>query len=160
MSNKRRTDAEKREVYDQVIGLLAKGMTVDAACEEVGITNPTYYAYAKKFGDEDLNDPGADAGPDNVTRLHPPAQSLAAVVEKHTTRVTDKNQVGGDHYKHMAIQPLDYILANGLGYIEGNVIKYISRWQAKGGREDIEKARHYCDLLLAHIDAQQPTNEG
>lgn len=57
-------------------------------------------------------------------------------------------QVGGAHYKSLAIQPVEYIHANGVGYFEGNVIKYVTRWRDKGGRADLEKARHYIDLLL------------
>lgn len=57
-------------------------------------------------------------------------------------------QVGGDHYKKNAIQPWDYIVSNDLGYLEGNVVKYVSRWKDKGGRQDLEKAKHYLDKLL------------
>lgn len=57
-------------------------------------------------------------------------------------------QVAGDHYKGMAIQPVEFIHANGIGYFEGNVIKYVSRWRAKGGVKDLEKAKHYIDLLI------------
>lgn len=57
-------------------------------------------------------------------------------------------QVAGDHYKDMAIQPVQFIHANGIGYFEGNVIKYISRWRSKGGVADLEKAKHYIDLLI------------
>lgn len=57
-------------------------------------------------------------------------------------------QVGGDHYKDKFIQPWDYIVANGIGYLEGNVIKYVSRWKDKGGIQDLEKARHYLDKLI------------
>jgi|TARA_R110000751_G_scaffold84228_1_gene168640 hypothetical protein len=57
-------------------------------------------------------------------------------------------QVGGNHYKDMAIQPTDYIMANNLGFVEGNVIKYVSRWRVKNGVEDLKKARHYLDLLI------------
>jgi hypothetical protein len=57
-------------------------------------------------------------------------------------------QVGGGHYQGKAIQPWDYIVSNRLGYLEGNVVKYVSRWQDKGGRQDLEKARHYLDKLL------------
>ena len=57
-------------------------------------------------------------------------------------------QVAGDHYKELPIQPVEYIHANGIGYFEGNVIKYVSRWRAKGGIKDLEKARHYIDLLI------------
>ena len=57
-------------------------------------------------------------------------------------------QVGGNHYKDMPIQPIEYIIKNGLGFCEGNVVKYITRYNNKGGIEDIEKALHYCELLL------------
>lgn len=57
-------------------------------------------------------------------------------------------QVGGEHYKKNAIQPWDYITSNQLGYLEGNIVKYVSRWKDKGGRQDLEKARHYLDKLL------------
>lgn len=57
-------------------------------------------------------------------------------------------QVAGSHYKDMAIQPVQFIHANGIGYFEGNVIKYVSRWRNKGGIADLEKARHYIDLLI------------
>ena len=57
-------------------------------------------------------------------------------------------QVGGGHYKSMAIQPVEYITKNNLPYCEANVIKYISRWRDKGGKKDLEKAKHYIDLLI------------
>ena len=59
-----------------------------------------------------------------------------------------ERQEGGDHYKSLAIQPIEYILANDLSYAEGNVVKYITRHRAKGGAEDIRKVIHYCQLLL------------
>lgn len=57
-------------------------------------------------------------------------------------------QVGGGHYKDMVIQPIEYIHKNGLGFCEGSVVKYVSRWRAKGGVEDLKKARHFLDLLI------------
>lgn len=57
-------------------------------------------------------------------------------------------QVDGDHYKQLAIQPVEYIHANKLPYLEGNVIKYITRWRSKNGIRDLEKAKHYIDLLI------------
>ena len=59
-------------------------------------------------------------------------------------------QVGGTHYD-LTIQPIDYIMKNGIGYCEGNVIKYITRHQDKNGAEDIRKAIHYCEFILAHV---------
>ena len=57
-------------------------------------------------------------------------------------------QVAGNHYKDMPIQPVEFIHANALGYFEGNVVKYISRWRKKGGVADLEKAKHYVELLI------------
>lgn len=57
-------------------------------------------------------------------------------------------QVAGNHYKDLAIQPVEYIHANNIGYFEGNVIKYVSRWRAKNGIKDLEKAKHYIELLI------------
>lgn len=57
-------------------------------------------------------------------------------------------QVGGDHYKRLKIQPLEYALANNLGICEHAVIKYVSRWRDKGGADDLLKAKHYIELLL------------
>lgn len=57
-------------------------------------------------------------------------------------------QVGGDHYKNMAIQPVDYIFKNQMGFLEGSVIKYVSRHKNKNGVEDLQKARHFLDLLI------------
>jgi len=66
-------------------------------------------------------------------------------------------QSGGDHYKTLAIQPVEYIHANGLGFLEGNIIKYVTRHAAKGGRQDIEKLIHTAELLLAleYYDEQE-----
>ena len=60
----------------------------------------------------------------------------------------NQTQVGGNHYKSKAIQPWDYIAANELGYFEGNIVKYVSRWKDKGGLDDLRKARHYLDKLI------------
>jgi len=62
-------------------------------------------------------------------------------------------QVGGNHYKDMKIQPIEFIQANDLGFCEGNAIKYICRFRNKNGIEDLRKARHYIDLLIqAELD--------
>ena len=60
----------------------------------------------------------------------------------------NQHQVGGSHYALKAIQPWDYIVTNNLGYLEGNVIKYVSRHKQKGGVEDLRKAAHYLEKLI------------
>lgn len=57
-------------------------------------------------------------------------------------------QVGGSHYKDLKIQPVEYITANNIPYMEGNVIKYVTRWRDKGGLRDLEKAKHYLEMLI------------
>lgn len=57
-------------------------------------------------------------------------------------------QVGGEHYKKQKIQPIEYIHANGIPFMEGNIIKYATRHKDKNGAQDIEKIIHYAKLLL------------
>lgn len=59
-------------------------------------------------------------------------------------------QVGGDHYKGFEIQPVEFIVKNKLGFLEGAIIKRICRYNRPGGkgREDLEKIRHECELLM------------
>ena len=58
------------------------------------------------------------------------------------------NNTGPGHYKDKPMQPWDFIVANNLGYLEGNVVKYVSRWRQKGGVEDLRKAKHYIEKLI------------
>ena len=59
-----------------------------------------------------------------------------------------KKQVGGSHYKKYKIQPVEFIIKNNIGFVEGNIIKYILRFKEKGGVQDLLKAKHYIELLL------------
>ena len=60
----------------------------------------------------------------------------------------NETQVGGTHYKSNSVQPWDYIIANDLGYLEGNIVKYITRWRKKGGIDDLRKVLHYTQKLI------------
>ena len=57
-------------------------------------------------------------------------------------------QIGGEHYKNIGIQPIEYIMANNLDFCEGNVVKYVSRWRQKNGLDDLLKAKHYLEFLI------------
>jgi hypothetical protein len=57
-------------------------------------------------------------------------------------------QVDGGHYKDLKIQPIEYIHANNIPFAEGCAIKYLTRWRAKGGVKDLEKAKHFIELLI------------
>jgi hypothetical protein len=65
-----------------------------------------------------------------------------------------KEQVGGGHYKSMKIQPIEFVLANELGFCEGNIIKYTCRYKQKGGVEDLKKVIHYAQLLIAQLEKE------
>jgi|TARA_R110002020_G_scaffold46883_5_gene133532 hypothetical protein len=66
-----------------------------------------------------------------------------------------EEQVAGEHYKTQKIQPIEYILANKLPFIEGNIVKYISRWREKGGIEDLKKVKHYVEILMEYENGQR-----
>jgi len=66
-----------------------------------------------------------------------------------------EEQVAGAHYKNQKIQPIEYILANELPFIEGNIVKYITRWREKGGIEDLKKVKHYVEILMEYEDGKR-----
>lgn len=73
--------------------------------------------------------------------------------EDRTHNGDARTQIGGDHYQK-AIQPWDYMEScmseeAFKGYLWGNIIKYVSRWEDKGGVQDLQKARHYIDKLVS-----------
>lgn len=59
-------------------------------------------------------------------------------------------QVGGNHYEGLTIQPTDYIHQNGMGFIAGNIVKYVTRYKFKNGLEDLKKAQHYLNQLIEY----------
>lgn len=75
--------------------------------------------------------------------------------QNHSTQTREEyastvnaDQVGGSHYKHAKIQPWDYIDANGIPFLEGSTIKYISRWREKDGIQDLKKAIHFIQKRI------------
>ncbi len=61
----------------------------------------------------------------------------------------NQKQVAGDHYSRMAIQPIDFIMENGLDFLQGNAVKYIVRYKIKGSPvDDLRKAIHYCEMMI------------
>lgn len=76
-------------------------------------------------------------GRDDFVFVPPPSSSFAL-----------STQVDGTHYKHRKIQPIEYCEANRLGACESAIVKYITRWREKGGMKDLEKIKHYVDLLI------------
>ena len=59
-----------------------------------------------------------------------------------------QEQIAGDHYKKLAIQPIEFIVKNEIPFIEANIIKYICRHRHKGGITDLKKVIHYAELAI------------
>jgi hypothetical protein len=68
-------------------------------------------------------------------------------------------QIGGDHYKNYKIQPIEYSMANNLNPCQANVVKYITRYKDKNGLDDLNKAKHYIDLLI-QMEYQDDNSKG
>jgi hypothetical protein len=104
-------------------------------------TVPTGYVPRPINGTYLKSDPLADLSPQRRDTI----QALRELQERDAASLL---QVGGTHYSKHKIQPWDYVAANDLGYFEGSIVKYITRWRDKGGVEDLKKARHFLDKLI------------
>lgn len=94
---------------------------------------------------------------DNLTIIEKPMKETlndkitSAEVARQEQKLTAwDTQVGGDHYKSLAIQPMQYALANGLDYAQANVVKYVTRHASKNGKQDLLKAIHNIELMIEH----------
>jgi hypothetical protein len=67
-----------------------------------------------------------------------------------------KKQEGGGHYKDYRIQPIEFIHANNVPFMEGNIIKYVMRHRNKNKVQDLLKAKHYLEMLIELEYGQQP----
>lgn len=128
------------EIFDRVCPRCAmwKANTLDQEAQEV-VAAPTAPMLRRESDREYLGKmprPSRPAPPTPATKAPSKPQSALQVQE------------GGDHYKKLKIQPVEYIHANGLPFAEGSVVKYVTRWRDKNGIADLKKARHFLDLLI------------
>lgn len=121
---------------DRIIKMLSKGMRKAEIARTVGAHWTYVHAVSRKMkkGGEPLQ-----------SFLEAKIIPLPA---PHNDAPANAVQVGGDHYKQHLIQPWDAIANWQLGFLDGNVVKYVSRWRSKGGVQDLKKARHYLDKLI------------
>ena len=105
------------------------------------------YTLSGNAGDESR---WTEAAIGRTFHLHADHHKTATVLNKLSAEPHPLDtQVGGTHYKNFAIQPAEFIMANNIPWAEGNAIKYIVRHKSKNGREDLEKAKHYIDMIIA-----------
>lgn len=129
------------------------GATDSVYCDDVGINGSFNweasldgYRFWKRYSDmyEDYlktGNIGLNPLLDNST------MEYESVVTNVNSSALDK-QVGGGHYKDMAIQPIEFTHKNGLNFCQGNIIKYATRYKSKNGIEDLQKVIHYAELLI------------
>lgn len=84
-------------------------------------------------------------------------ERVESITEDRRAQRTDANAIqhGGTHYKDKAIEPWDYAVANNLDFLEGSIVKYVTRHRDKNGLEDLKKARHYIDKLI-EVESAKP----
>lgn len=132
------------KVIEQV-SLPAPGFHVQAQVDK-GYFADTYHVYPNgKY----YSGPGV-TGRDLIRLVEQtvaPGLPSSPALEKRRDNPLDMQQ-GGNHYKDLKIQPVEYIHGNNIPYLEGNVIKYVTRWRSKNGVEDLLKAKHYIDLII------------
>lgn len=125
---------------DRIRDMLAAKVEVSAIARKVGVSKSYVYAVksrTKKKAKRKVPSVAPAAEPVQVTPV--PTSALDV-------------QMGGNHYKDMEIQPIEYIVANNLNFLEGCIVKRISRWRTKQtaaeGIADLEKIKHEVDLLI------------
>jgi hypothetical protein len=77
------------------------------------------------------------------------SEQYKKAIEENLDDLAKRKQVGGTHYNSHEIQPIDIIVEYDLDFFEGNALKYLLRCKGKNGVEDLEKALHYLQMVLA-----------
>ena len=107
-----------------------------------------------------IHDPRNPGEPERVSQNEPaPERADGKNIEagESLLRANDR-QEGGTHYKQFRYETWDVIVDWNLGYLDGNAVKYLSRWRLKGGIQDLKKARHYIDKLIETEEAKGESN--
>lgn len=110
------------------------------------VTGDVGTVVSMEYGRLVLQEYGGSHSVEKFVLVHP-EEFVRQSTLKNVQQALD-TQVGGDHYKKLKIQPVEYIMANEIPYMEGNVIKYVTRWRGKAGVQDLEKAKHYIEMLI------------
>lgn len=138
-------------------------LTINQKYEVLGTTrNGTYVAVNAKGSPHGgfsasrfallTNTPRQDARAELEARA---GGSMTTVLPPKQLQPVLGTQVGGDHYTRQKIQPIEYIWANNLGFSEGNIVKYVTRWKYKGGIKDLKKMVHHGNLLIEEAERSE-----
>ncbi len=104
-----------------------------------------------------IYDSGDTAGPaaGHAQQPAPPRAGSEDIKAGESLLRANDRQEGGTHYKQFRYETWDVIVDWNLGYLDGNAVKYLSRWRLKGGIQDLKKARHYIDKLIETEEAKK-----
>ncbi len=130
-------------IYANIKSLFKKAMINKVTCYGERLLSKKAYLSALREYEEERDALEAEMERIRERNREEGEGDMPEVPEKASDR-----QEGGDHYKKHAIQPIEFITKNNLGFCEGNIIKYICRHEDKNGLEDLKKAKHYIDLLI------------
>jgi len=90
---------------------------------------------------------------DEWSRLAASMQQMVKAADPRKSAM--ERQEGGSHYKTLAIQPMQYSMANGLDACQHTIVKYVTRFRSKGGIADLRKAIHTLEMLIEIEEAKQ-----
>ena len=130
---------KKPSKTERIRKMLRADVAPAAIAKKVGVSKSYVYTVRSKMHKQ-------ERAAERASRIE--AAEVDSVVRDRPTDPLDI-QIGGDHYKELAIQPIQYIVANNMGFLDGCIVKRITRWRTKGGIEDLEKIKHEVDLLIA-----------
>ena len=85
---------------------------------------------------------------------------LAGQNQPRQTQPAPDMVVQPNHYARYTIEPATFIAANKLPFDVGNVVKYVLRYDAKNGREDLKKASRYIEMIIERLDREERIAKG
>ena len=127
--------------YSLIMGLKFPWQMIAATLVTIGLR--IYKTVLDDEGYKGMTDNIAD----NFEEIQPFKDETLHKQRRNMSDPYDK-QIGGDHYQTMKIQPAEFVNKNKLLFAEGNAIKYICRHVNKGGKQDLEIAKHYIDMII------------
>lgn len=148
----------------KILKMLADGISVKDAAKKAG-TSPNYVYFVKwraanptgKKLAKSRRKVAKEKVVEKTWHVMPMPAETNAALRQELTRLDEELkpvedpfdvQIGGNHYKNMAIQPMEYSMMNKLDPCQHTVVKYVSRFREAGGTEDLEKAKHVIDMLI------------
>ena len=132
---------EAQELFQKLVGKESGFITMDKSIRWVALYQGQVVQY------EFL--PSVELNEITLPELRAMVNDQYTEIEQVRQSAYDK-QEGGSHYKKLAIQPMQYALANKLDYAQANVVKYVTRHADKNGKEDLLKAIHNIELMIEH----------